>query len=424
MSRINVILKALKNKGVNKYLIKEEIVESSQCFYVLQKLETKRVVETLEEVVTVYKEFEDEKGKYLGSSNFKIEHKMSIKELESAIDDALYAASFVKNPCYELVKGEKRKKVSTKCDEEIPFEVLDKIANIYINESKENVKFNSLELFYNKYLTHLINSEGVNYTKIERIINIEAIPSYKSKDLKTELYRMFKYNELDYEKISKDSKSAIDDVLIRAEAQNLKMKKQINVILKDEFIKEMFWEVISSYDYYSVFTHSNIHSIGDKVVENPQCNLNLSLNPLNKADFFDSDGVLLKGQLIIENGILKAYYGNNRFAQYLNIKPTGNLNKIKINNGKLKENDLKKEPYIELVDLSGLQVDLFADYLGGEVRLAKYFDGEKIMPISGFSFSISLKEALNSISFSKETANINGFEGPKLALIKKVNVLS
>ena len=96
----------------------------------------------------------------------------------------------------------------------------------------------------------------LHYTKIERIINIEAIPSYKSDALKTELYRMFKYNELNYEKIAKDAKSAIDDVLVRAEAQNLKLEKQINVILKDEFIKEMFWEVISSYDYYSVFTHS------------------------------------------------------------------------------------------------------------------------------------------------------------------------
>ena len=72
--------------------------------------------------------------------------------------------------------------------------------------------------------------------------------------------------------------------------------------------------------------------------------------------------------------------------------------------------------------MSGIQLDLYAGYIGGEVRLANYFDGTNTYPISGFSFSGNLNECVNTLELSKEVTKINGYEGPKYVLLKQFDI--
>ena len=67
--------------------------------------------------------------------------------------------------------------------------------------------------------------------------------------------------------------------------------------------------------------------------------------------------------------------------------------------------------------MSGLQGDFYSDYIGGEVRLAYYHDGEKVIPVTGISISGRATEVLNSIRLSSEIAVQDGYTGPKQALI-------
>ena len=186
--------------------------------------------------------------------------------------------------------------------------------------------------FYQLFFTqiHLLNSEGVNYKKDVFKIMVEAIPSYKDESFKTELYRMFTYDFINLDKIKEDSTNAIKDVLLRAKAIKNTFTGKINVILKDENTKQLFRELISTINYNSVYSKSNFKSIGEDLQTNPKNKLTLSLIPSSKADYFDSDGVLLKETLVVSEGKINDYYGNNRFAYYLNMKPNGILNKIKV----------------------------------------------------------------------------------------------
>ena len=84
---------------------------------------------------------------------------------------------------------------------------------------------------------------------------------------------------------------------------------------------------------------------------------------------------------------------------------------------------LKKKPYIEIIDLSGIQVEAYSSYVGGEVRLALYYDGKTIKPISGFSFSTNLNETLNTMELSKETGKINNYEGPAFMKLENVDII-
>ena len=422
MIKVNKIIKTLENKNIDKWLIREVKTKSLEQFFVLQKLETTRSVDTTEIYVTIYKEFEENNNKYLGNYSFIINHNISIKELEQLIDEAIYASSFVKNEYYELVKADKKKSYKDKNKPNNPFELLQDISKIFINSSNESCMFNSLELFYNETEVHLLNSEGVDYKKDVFKIMVEAIPSYKDDNFKTELYRMFTYDSINMDKIKEDSENAIRDVLLRAKAIKNNFKGKTNIILKDENVRELFFELISTIDYSSVYSKSNFNSIGEDLQKNPKTKLTLSLIPSSKADYFDSDGVLLKETLVVSEGKINDYYGSNRFAYYLNMKPNGMLRKIKVKKGNKTIDKLKTKPYIEIIDLSGIQLDLYAGYIGGEVRLANYYDGNDVYPISGFSFSGNLNECINNLKLSKEKTDINGYVGPKYVVLKNFEI--
>ena len=422
MIKVNKIIKTLENKNIDKWLIREVKTKSVEQFFVLQKLETTRSVDTTEIYVTIYKEFEENNNKYLGNYSFIINHNISIKELEQLIDEAIYASSFVKNEYYELVKADKKKSYKDKNKPNNPFELLQDISKIFINSSNESCMFNSLELFYNETEVHLLNSKGVDYKKDVFKIMVEAIPSYKDDNFKTELYRMFTYDSINMDKIKEDSENAIKDVLLRAKAIKNNFNGKINIILKVENVRELFFELISTIDYSSVYSKSNFKSIGEDLQTNPKTKLTLSLIPSSKADYFDSDGVLLKETLVVSEGKINDYYGSNRFAYYLNMKPNGMLRKIKVKKGNKTIDKLKTKPYIEIIDLSGIQLDLYAGYIGGEVRLANYFDGNDTYPISGFSFSGNLNECINEFELSKEETNINGYTGAKYVLLKNIEI--
>ena len=58
--------------------------------------------------VTIYRDFEADGKKMRGSANINIFPEMTQEEVDEAVKGAYYAASFVKNPFFELQKGKKR----------------------------------------------------------------------------------------------------------------------------------------------------------------------------------------------------------------------------------------------------------------------------------------------------------------------------
>ena len=100
---IKQIVKVLKEiQEISGYKVIENTEQSNQAFYVLGKLETVRLVETKEAIVTIY----HNNGEYLGTSSFIVSHNLTKKALMEKINDAIFAAKFVKNKPFELVKGE------------------------------------------------------------------------------------------------------------------------------------------------------------------------------------------------------------------------------------------------------------------------------------------------------------------------------
>ena len=96
---------------------------------------------------------------------------------------------------------------------------------------------------------------------------------------------------------------------------------------------------------------------------------------------------------------------------------------MKVECGNTSETELKKEPYIECLKFSGMQMDSISGFFGGEVRLGIYFDGTNTYPVTGFSISGNIKEKRSELTLSKEQISTSsGYEGPKYILVKGMDI--
>jgi len=422
---IKQLSKALTaSKSITGWLIDETSTHATQAFYVMQKLETTRLVDTREYYVTVYKEFTDGSVAYTGSSSFTLSHALTAKELEAKIEEAAFSASLVKNKQYNLVEGTKKRSWNQKPFPYEPLDLLDKVASTFFMETEAHLRFNSFELFHTTVTNHIVSSRGVDYKKTLQRLNIEAIPSYDGSENKVELYRFYNYSKIDFELFRSDAQAALSDVTARYAAKAIKDVSKVDVVLKDEDLHSLFENLIEDYSYEGVYRKMTDKVIGDPIQKDVVGEyLNIDLQPSSKEDAFDRDGVLLSPIKIIDNGVIANYYGSNQYAQYLGIKPSGNMPMIFVAKGKSKYAAMKRKPHLEIIALSGIQIDMYSHYIGGEVRLAIYFDGKEYHPVSGFSFSGNIDKCLSNLSLSKKTVAIKGYEGPKYILLKDMDIL-
>ena len=94
-----------------------------------------------------------------------------------------------------------------------------------------------------------------------------------------------------------------------------------------------------------------------------------------------------------------------------------------IKNMCLTDAELDAMPHIECVSLSGLQVDLYNDYIGGEIRLAyRHADG-KAEPITGITMSAKLSEVLDTMRLSERIEVRERCAGPARLLLRGVKIM-
>ena len=96
---------------------------------------------------------------------------------------------------------------------------------------------------------------------------------------------------------------------------------------------------------------------------------------------------------------------------------------VEVAPGTLTKEELEKGRYVECASLSGLQVDIFSDYIGGEIRLAYLCENGRRTPVTGITFSARLGEVLKEARIASETVTSGPYEGPAFMLLKDVSIL-
>lgn len=422
------LIKALlaADAGVSNYRINQVKTESTELFFVHQSLETVRATDTADVKVTVFVEHD---GK-LGDATFSVYASYDEAKIKSEIEAAKKKAALIDNENYPLPENETAEIPSDSNFRNFtPQELGAKIAEaVFAAEGEDGGSLNAVEIFVYKDEVRVINSRGIDKTEVKHRAMVEAIPTWTENGESVELYECYNFTEFDAATVTAEIARRMAEVRDRYHAVKPETPPTCPVVLMIGEIGELMENLAHELNYASVYQKANAFSKGDAIQKEPTGDtLTVSLcgkmlGSVNSASF-DGEGCALKDTEIVKDGVATAYFGGVRFASYLGEEPTGNLRCLRLGAGTLTEEELSSAPYFRVASMSGLQLDIYSDYIGGEVRLGYYFDGEKEIPMTGISLSGKLSEALSCLRLSEKTAVWEGYEGPTLALISKMEIV-
>lgn len=405
--------------GVSDYKIVNTKKQSYELFFVHSKLETVRKAESDVNVVTVYCDHDGKRG----NSSFQVTASMTDEQLTSKISSAVANAKLVFDEPYVLpegegINGEVSSNLSKFDEKEVAARVASAVGRANVIEGCD---INALEVFVVKTTTHIVNSVGLNRQQTAYTLNVEAIPTANGKGESVELFETYTLKELDESRLEMELTNRLCDVKARLSAKKPEEPLACPVIFNAYELRTLFSELIFNANYAAVYSRANTLSVGDALQSAP---LHDKLNITMGADsLFDlNDGGSLKDKQIVKDGQLVGLYGSHRFAQYLGEDATGELGLIQVGLGSVSSKEMLSTPHLELIYLSGLQVDLNNDYIGGEIRLAYYFDGNKKRPVTGIAMSGKLSEVLNTAVLSSEQTTFGCYTGPEKIQLSGIKI--
>lgn len=419
------IIRILKEfPQITNYKICETKKTSYETFFVHEKLETVRATSTTDKSVTIYRSHD---GK-LGNSVFAVYASTTEQELRQKIALAIEKAELVNNQSYELPQKETLSDdIYSNMSEYSPAELAYQIAKACFEANDEkNASINALEIFINKIRLRVVNGNGLDKCEQKYTAMIEAIPTWTEGE-SVELYERYDFSNFNYDEIKEEIGRKMQEVKDRYFAKKPTINPACKVVLNAPELSSMLSSIAYELSYRTVYSHSNAFKKGDNLQDGDCDKLSITLcgqiEGSHRNRLFDDDGVSLTPIKVIENGVVVNYHGDNRFAQYLGEKITGDLPCMQVNAGSLSEDDISKEPYFECLSMSGLQLDIYNDYIGGEVRLAYYFDGKKKIPLTGVSISGKLSDALSTLRLSDKIVTRGGYRGPHKATLDKISII-
>lgn len=422
---IDIVKLLNEEKGLDGYRINWVRRESYELFFVHESLETVRATDTDTVQVTVYRDHDGKRGQ----ASFKLYASTTEDGARQKIASALRQAEMINNEYFELPEGETFcGEIESNIKDYEPRALASEMARaVFSANMLERGSVNALEVFINKMTVTVQNSRGLDKREVKYNAMIEAIPTWTEGE-SVELYEAIRTGEFDFEQIKSEISAKMREVRDRGRAKAPERKLSCKVMLPKEELSQLIGELTSGLNYADVYSHSNPYTEGDPIQKEPKGDkISVTLRGAVKGSvasaLFDDDGGSLIDTEVIRDGVAVSYYGAHRFAQYLSKPATGNLPCTEVKLGTLSDEELKSEPYLEVVSMSGLQTDVYSDYLGGEVRLAYYHSGGEITPITGISIAGKLSEALDSIRLSDTAGQTGRYLGPKLALIDGMEIL-
>jgi len=421
----NIIDFLKKNRDVSEYKINVRNKTSYELFFVKGLLETARHTETCDTEVTVYCVHDG----CMGEAQFFVYPSTDTIELERLIDDAVKKAKLINNKLFSLPEKEigEYEVESNFADFNVKDLANRIVSDVYSANTADNTSLNSVEIFINEYRDEIINSKGLHKKQHSFDAMVEAIPTYNGSVQSVELYEQYNFNSYDKDALVAEITSKLNEVTARYYAEKPDSIEACPVVINCRELSSLFRNIVYDLNYSSVYSRSNVFSKGDKIQktilgDSITVNMKGSAKGCVASSAFDSDGVSLGEICVVEDGVALNYYGSNRYGQYLGEEPTGDLRCIDVAPGKSDISDIENSDHIEIVSMSGLQVDFYSDYIGGEVRLAYLHRSGTMLPVTGISVSGSLSDVLSTIRLSDKTTVYNGYTGPEKAALFNMKI--
>lgn len=422
--RIISLLK--ENPLVSDYRLNTVNTVSYEMFFVHRALETVRSTDTTDRKVTV---FVEKDGK-LGDATFSVYSSYTEDDIRREIAAACKKASLAGNEPYALPENETLTRESDSNFKEYdPADLAARIADaVFAADCEEGGSINALEVFIYRDTVNVRNSRGIDKTELRYRAMVEAIPTWNGPDESVELYEAYNFTEFDEDDVRCEIATRMCEVRDRLLAKVPSEKLSCPVVLGAPELSQLFSSLAYELNYSGIYNHTAAFHEGDDIQKGAvgdRMNVTMcgAIKGSVRSAFFDVDGTALTDAEVIRDGRAVGSFGSARYASYIGKKPTGSLGCIRVGSGSLSRRELEGAPYFRCASMSGLQLDIYSDYIGGEVRLAYYFDGEKEIPLTGISISGKLSDALANMRLSDSLTVHGGYSGPEWAVFGGIEIV-
>lgn len=409
---MKTMLECLKRSHADEYRVIEKIVESSEAFFIGQKLDMNRAKKVKHTELTVYKDSEDKK--YRGSATKEIHTGLSEAEIAKEIEDLLFAASFVQNPMFPLVENNQAKEESKTIS--LNEQLAELVKAMQSVSESQTEKINSYEIFVSQTHTHIVNSKGVDVSFSSHECHIEVVINAKKDNHEIELIKDLKFANKNADEIKKEIEKMFENGKDRLNARFTANQEHARVLLTGEDVPQFFRYFLmhtnAEYVYMGLAKAKLNEKISGDEADDITIQLVKHLQGSTHNQPYDADGNAIKDLMLYEKGVCKSYWGNQQKAYYIGLENPTSYTNVIVSGGSVSLAELKKEAYLEITDFSSFIMDPIAGYFGGEIRLGYAYDGKNTVSVAGGSLSANFSQVLKHVRFSKETRQMNNWIVP------------
>lgn len=139
---------------------------------------------------------------------------------------------------------------------------------------------------------------------------------------------------------------------------------------------------------------------------------------------FDEDGLPGRRLLVIEHGVLRNFWARQRYAEYLQVPPTGAFGNLEILPGSLPVADMWQGvgALYHVVAFSSMSPDPVTGNFVAEIRLGYERRGNELRPVKGGSLSGNLFRDLAHAHLSQETVMLGDYLGPQAVRFRELTI--
>lgn len=427
---LNKLIHILKEYNGIEYQILEKKNYGPERYYIKRQLEMDRYVDVNQIFLTIYKTFNEDGNTYCGSSQVEIHPTFSKEEIISAIDEASYAAGFVKNEYYPLVEPDDNKvpSASVTTDNDLTETINKAHSIVYKKDHYEKGCLSYTEFFVKHTNCRIINSKGLDLHFAMDRTYVETAVTWKEEN-EIEIFESYTMAGCDENLLENGIANLFTIASQKPHAEPTPDVNDINILLSGESLQTFFSYYYNNAGAANVYAKQSTFKIGDDLQDNATGDrITMVLDPelpfSSCSRPYDEDGFPLKKTEIISEGKLIKYWGSLRFSTYLNVPPTGSIMNYWVSGGTHSIESMKKEPYLELVSFSDFSMDSTTGDFASEIRLGFYFNGETTVPITGGAISGNITNVHKDMKMSVETSQYDYYHGPSMISIRNVSIAS
>ncbi len=411
------------------WTISEEKSSSKEVFMIKDFIDMNRACVTNEFSVRVFVDFEVDGVKYKGDSEANFGISDSEEEIMEKIKTAIFSASFVKNKWYDLPNDKNEEPLKIKAYKTIDNfnDNFSEIQKIIYKDYGFKAKVNSCELFATEITKRVVTSKGVDVTYDSNRFTFEIVTDSNEGKEPVEIFNGYYLTDVKKEEIEKIIKKQLEETDGRSQAVRCKEMHNVRVLLSDYAVDEFFDFYISQVSGSMIYKKISRAEIGKMFQKEDAKNLiTIKMNPVLETSIhsrpIDAEGKILKPLTIIKDGKVENIVTGSRFAQYLNVEPTGSMNTYEVSGGKKDLSEYTNESYLEILAFSSFIMDSATGDFGGEFRLAKLVENGKVSYVSGGAITENVFDIQDKMEITKDTCIRQHSITPKAIILNNINV--